>query len=125
MHDANAFLRPRRLRRSSRLRDAVADVSIPPSSLIYPIFVTAGSTPRPVGSMPGIEQLPVSIALERMQGWRELGLRQFLLFGVTPTERKDARGSFAAEPEAPVQQLLRAPVHDGHDGVVLHADDQS
>src|SRR5690606_3608410 len=50
--------RPRRLRRPPRMREALADVTLPLGSLIYPLFVTEAESPRPVASMPGISQLP-------------------------------------------------------------------
>lgn len=113
--------RPRRLRRGAVLRDALADVSLGLPNLIYPMFITAGDSPRPVSSMPGVDQLPVAVAVERIRQWSGQGLRQFILFGVTPADRKDALGSFAASPDAPVNRTL-AGVRDAGLDVVMYAD---
>ncbi len=71
--------------------------------------------------MPGVRQWPVSAALEAIGRWHQAGLRQFLLFGVTPPDRKDARGSFAADAMAPVNDLMTQVRKAGLD-VVLYAD---
>ncbi|MCX5659514.1 MAG: porphobilinogen synthase [Planctomycetota bacterium] len=113
--------RLRRLRRGPALRDALADVTLGLHNLIYPVFVTSGDEARPVSSMPGVEQLPVKLAVERIRGWAASGLRQFILFGVTSADRKDARGSFAAHPDAPVNRTL-AGVRDAGIDAVMYAD---
>src|SRR5690606_11810103 len=74
-----------------------------------------------VASMPGVEQLPVARAVELIAELRRRGLRQFLLFGVTPDARKDEEGSYARSPDAPVNQTLRA-VRDAGLDVLLYAD---
>lgn len=113
--------RPRRLRRHPRLREAVAEVSLSPEHLILPLFVGELAEARPVPSMPGVSQLPVSEAVDRIRGWAARGLRQFLLFGVTPTQHKDAAGSYALDPGNPVNRTLRAVREAGLD-VVMYAD---
>ncbi|HEX6362277.1 MAG TPA: hypothetical protein VFZ93_04950, partial [Albitalea sp.] len=52
--------RPRRLRRTAALREAVAETVLRPRHLIHPMFVRAGTNiVRPIGSMPGHAQLTV------------------------------------------------------------------
>ncbi len=113
--------RPRRLRRGELIRRGVADAAAHPSHLIHPLFVSDAAQARPVASMPGIEQLPVAGAIEQMRRLADRGLRQFILFGVTPAARKDAGGSFAANPDAPVNRALAAAREAGLD-VLLYAD---
>ncbi len=113
--------RLRRLRRTSLLRDAVADVHLGLDQLICPLFVGELAGPRPVVSMPGVTQLPVNAAVERMTELTAQGVGQFLLFGVTPAERKDAAGSYAAAAEAPVNRALAAARAAGVEAV-LYAD---
>ena len=51
--------RERRLRRTPRLRRAVADTRLHPASFVLPVFVVPGSgVERPIGAMPGHAQLP-------------------------------------------------------------------
>lgn len=113
--------RPRRLRRSAILRDAVVDVDIRPNHLIFPVFVTNLDQSKPVSSMPEVRQLPVREAVETIRGLAGRGLRQFLLFGVTPTDKKNPQGSFASSPQAPVNRVLREVREAGID-VVMYAD---
>jgi porphobilinogen synthase len=114
-------VRPRRLRRGRVLRDAVADVKLSADCLIYPLFVGAMDEPRPVASMPEVSQLPVAEAVRTIRELSGRGLRQFLLFGVTPAGRKDATGSYAADADAPVNRCLKA-VRDAGLEVVMYAD---
>lgn len=113
--------RPRRLRRTPAQRDALADVAIPIPSLIYPLFVSELTDPRPVASMPGISQLPIKHAIQTIKELNSDGLRQFILFGVTPSEKKDATGIYAANPDAPVNKVLQS-VRDAGLDVVMHVD---
>ncbi|MFA9478671.1 porphobilinogen synthase [Phycisphaerales bacterium AB-hyl4] len=113
--------RLRRLRRGQRLRDAVADVGLSADRLIYPLFVGEMREAKPVASMPGVKQLPVDAAVNTMRDLIKQGVQQFILFGVTADEHKDAHGSFAASPDAPVNRTLRAAREAGLDAV-LYAD---
>jgi porphobilinogen synthase len=113
--------RLRRLRRGRGLRDAVADVRLTLDDLILPLFVSDGDKPHPVASMPGVSQLPVDDAVNEVRKLADRGLRQFILFGVTPAERKDETGSFAASPDAPVNRALAA-VRDADLPVIMYAD---
>ena len=114
--------RPRRLRRTPVLRDALADVTLSTSNLILPLFVGDLSSPVPVASMPGVNQWPVRDAVDYMGKLvTELNIKQFILFGVTAESRKDAHGSFAASDDSPVNRTLRLARERGID-VVLYAD---
>jgi porphobilinogen synthase len=80
------------------------------------------SAPVPVASMPGVNQWPVSDAVDYMSRLvSELNVRQFILFGVTPNSRKDATGSFAASDDSPVNRTLRLARERNIDAV-LYAD---
>ena len=115
--------RPRRLRRGTVLRDAMADVHLSLGDLIYPMFISDSDQPRAVESMPEVSQLPVDHAVELVRKLTDQGLRQFLFFGVTPARRKDAAGTFAAAPEAPVNRALARLRETGlGDKAVLYAD---
>ena len=113
--------RPRRLRRSATLRNAVADVTLSPDDLILPLFVTNADQPTPVDAMPGVSQLPVKDAVETIRSLSKRGLNQFILFGVTPGSQKDAVGSYAASPDAPVNRVLQTVREAGIDAL-LYAD---
>ena len=114
--------RPRRLRRNPAIRQAVQDVSVPIAGLVYPLFVAELDTPKPIASMPGVSQLPVDAAIQTIKDLSRDGLKQFILFGVTPESKKDAAGSYAAHPDAPANRVLQAVRDAGLDDVVMHAD---
>jgi porphobilinogen synthase len=99
--------RPRRLRRTAAIRALVRETSVHPSDFILPLFFNeALAEPRPVSTMPGVSQLPVSAAAAQARLAREHGLGGVILFGLPRT--KDAKGSSAADPEGPVPRAVRA-----------------
>src|SRR5262249_13858915 len=78
-----------------------------PSDLILPLFFNeALSEPRPVSTMPGVSQLPVSAAAEQARLVRERGLGGGILFGLPRS--KDAAGTSADDPEGPVPRAVAA-----------------
>jgi porphobilinogen synthase len=99
--------RMRRLRKSGVLRDMVRETELTPSHLVYPMFVELGTDSRtPIESMPGIERLSISHAVEEAGEAHALGIPSVLLFGI-PTE-KDVQGSGAYDDEGVVQLATRA-----------------
>ncbi|MCS6899011.1 MAG: porphobilinogen synthase [Myxococcales bacterium] len=99
--------RPRRLRRSSAIRALVRETALQPDDLILPLFFSATlSEPRPIASLPGIFQLPVSAAVEQARQAMNLGLGGVLLFGLPA--QKDARGECSADPNGPVPRAIAA-----------------
>ena len=99
--------RPRRLRRSPAIRALARETTVEPGDLIYPMFFSATITePRPIGTMPGISQLPPSAAAAEAREAAALGLGGVLLFGLPKT--KDADGTSAYDPDGPVPRAVRA-----------------
>ena len=99
--------RLRRLRRSPAIRGLVRETRVSCGSLVLPLFVQAGEGVRhEVPSMPGVCQLSVDEAVNEAAAARDDGVRAVLLFGLP--EAKDAAGSAAADPDAPVQRAIRA-----------------
>jgi porphobilinogen synthase len=99
--------RPRRLRRTASLRTLVRETSVHPSDLILPLFFNETlAEPRPITSMPGVSQLPVSAAAAQARLAREHHLGAVILFGLPRT--KDASGSSAYDPNGPVPRAVAA-----------------
>ncbi|HEX7227012.1 MAG TPA: porphobilinogen synthase [Candidatus Binatia bacterium] len=99
--------RPRRLRKSERLRQLIRETTLTASNLIYPLFVGPGTNVlRPVSSMPGVAQLSVDRAVLECREAAALGIPAVILFGIPET--KDALGSEASNTEGVVQQAVRA-----------------
>jgi porphobilinogen synthase len=100
-------IRPRRLRRSAAIRALVREATLAPSDLILPMFFSEALTEaRPVGTMPGVSQLPVSAAADQARLAKSLGLGGVILFGLP--KQKDARGEAACDPNGPVPRAVAA-----------------
>ncbi len=101
--------RPRRLRRSSAIRDMLQEVRLHPSDLIAPLFVREGEgAPDPVGSMPGVFRLSPEDLVAECRELAALGVRGVALFPVTPADRKNAQATEALNPECLVLRAVRA-----------------
>ena len=99
-------IRPRRLRRTAALREAVAETRVSPSQLILPHFVVEDpGAAVPVDAMPGVERLGVDRLVERVGADLEFGVRSILLFGIT--EQKDARAASATDRDGLIPRAIR------------------
>lgn len=97
--------RPRRLRRTARIREVVRETRLHPSQFVLPLFVVPGSgVAREVSSMPGVRQWSVDRVAEEASRAFEAGVRSVILFGIP--EEKDATGSDAWREDGIVQQAL-------------------
>ena len=98
--------RPRRLRRNPTLRRMVRETRLSPADLIYPLFVDETlDERRPVGSMPGVDRLPLKDVAEAARQAYALGIPGIILFGIPA--HKDDIGSEAWNPEGIVQRAIR------------------
>jgi porphobilinogen synthase len=99
--------RPRRLRKSEKLRQLIRETTLTAGNLIYPLFVGPGTNVvRPVSSMPGVAQLSVDRAVVECRDAAALGIPAVILFGIPET--KDALGSEASISDGVVQQAIRS-----------------
>jgi porphobilinogen synthase len=99
--------RLRRLRRTDVLRGLVRETELTTARLVAPLFVEAGLDGRaPVASMPGVERLSLSQAVEDAGELHALGVPGVVLFGIPAG--KDADGSEAWDDEGVVQLAVRA-----------------
>ena len=113
--------RPRRLRRTSALRELVAETRLSVDDLVAPLFVREGiDAPQPIVSLPGVVQHTVDSVLTEVRELADLGVRGVILFGVPAV--KDAVGSGAYDPDGIVQVALRKLNAELGDRIVLMAD---
>ncbi len=111
----------RRLRRTPRLRQLVAETSLRADDLIAPLFVREGiESPHPIASLPGVVQHSVESLVKEARRLVGLGVPGLVLFGVPAV--KDNVGSGAWDPDGIVQVALRALRDDVGDDLVLMAD---
>ena len=100
-------LRMRRLRSSETLRSLVRETRVDVSNLIYPLFVTDGtSIKREVPSMPSVFQISVDRLSEEIDDVLRLGIPGVILFGIP--EDKDDEGSQAYCEQGVIQRAIRA-----------------
>ncbi len=101
--------RPRRLRTSQEIRRMVAEVDLLPRHLLKPMFAVPGQgVRRPIGSLKGQEQLSPDQFPREVERLLQLGIAGIVLFGQPEPADKDATGSPAWDPKAPVAQAIRA-----------------
>ena len=100
------FFRHRRLRRTESLRDLARETRLSRRDLVYPIFVTEGRERRPIGPMPGCDQVPVSEIADDARRVAAAGVPAVLLFGIPAF--KDDVGSGAYDADGVVQEAVRA-----------------
>ncbi|MGP8158715.1 MAG: porphobilinogen synthase [Thermoplasmata archaeon] len=100
-------VRLRRLRRTTALRNWVAETEVELRRLVYPLFVRPGrGEPQPIPSMPGVLRYTVRDLVSLAPRLEEEGIRSVLLFGVART--KDAGGRDAWAPDGVVPEAVRA-----------------
>ena len=113
--------RPRRLRRTSALRELIAETTLAPSDFVAPLFVAEGvDEKRPIHSLPGHFQHSVASLRDEVKALRAAGVGGVILFGVPSS--KDELGSGAWDPNAVAQVALRALRDDVGDDLVVMAD---
>lgn len=111
----------RRLRRTSALRELVAETSLDIRDVVAPLFVREGiAEPQPIGSLPGVFQHTSASVRAQVRELAAGGVRAVMLFGVP--QHKDATGTGSCAYDGIVQVALRELRDDLGDSVVLMAD---
>ncbi len=101
--------RLRRPRQAAWSRAMVAETSLSPSNLIWPIFVADGKkTRQPIASMPGVERLSIDLAVVAAEEAAELGIPAIALFPYTQPKLRDEAATEAFNPENLVCRAVRA-----------------
>jgi porphobilinogen synthase len=111
--------RPRRLRRTTALRELVRQTDLAPRQLIAPLFVKEDiDEPVEIVSMPGQFQHTLESVRKEAVGIAARGVIGFVLFGVPAV--KDGEGSEAWNPNGITQRAIRAlRAEFGDDRVVI------
>ena len=133
-------LRLRRTRAAAWSRNLVAETSLAPSDLIWPLFITEGEgVEEPVASLPGVSRWSVDRLVEQAREARALGIPCVALFPNTPRELRSEDASEALNPDNLICRAVRAIkdavpevgiltdvaldpyTADGHDGITDEA----
>ena len=132
--------RLRRTRAAGWSRELVAETSLAPSDLIWPLFITEGSgVEEPIATLPGVSRWSIDRLVEQAKGARALGIPCIALFPNTPTELRSEDASEALNPDNLICRAVRAVkdavpevgiltdvaldpyTADGHDGITDEA----
>ncbi|WP_426016752.1 porphobilinogen synthase [Brevundimonas sp. DWR2-3-1b1] len=101
--------RPRRLRSSPWVRRLVAETTLRPADLIWPLIVHDGAEERvPVASMPGVFRLSPKEAAKAAVEARDLGIPMIALFPNVDGAIKDAVGTGATDPDGLIPECIKA-----------------
>ena len=114
-------IRPRRLRATASLREAVAETRLHVARLIQPHFVIEGDNATSViEAMPGIARMGINKLVERVGADFEMGIRSVLLFGLA--EHKDAHATAATDPKGLIPRAVRRLREKFGDELVIMTD---
>ncbi|WP_428155372.1 porphobilinogen synthase [Brevundimonas sp.] len=101
--------RPRRLRSSPWVRRLVAETTLTPADLIWPLIVHDGAEDRvPVASMPGVFRLSPKAAAKAAVEARDLGIPMVALFPNVDGAIKDEVGTGATDPDGLIPDCIKA-----------------
>ena len=90
--------RLRRTRLHGWSRDLMRETTLSPSDLIWPLFITAGSDPEAVPSLPGVSRWPVAQVVDRAREALTLGIPAIAVFPNTPANLRSDDGGEALNP---------------------------
>lgn len=103
------YARPRRLRSQPWVRRLVAETTLTPADLIWPLIVHDGEEDRqPVASMPGVFRLSPREAAKAAVEARDLGIPMVALFPNVNDGLKDNVGAAATDPDGLIPDCIRA-----------------
>jgi porphobilinogen synthase len=101
------IIRPRRLRRTTAIRDMVRETTLSVKDLIAPLFVKHGQGEKePISTMPGQYHFSVDAIVKEADELWALGIPAIILFGLP--DKKDAEGSRSWADDGIVQQAVSA-----------------
>jgi porphobilinogen synthase len=97
--------RPRRLRRTEKIRGLVRENRLSAGGFVYPMFVCPGTKVRKeVSSMPGVSQQSADQIIEECREVEGLGIPGVILFGLPET--KDPQGKSSLAQDGVVQRAV-------------------
>jgi porphobilinogen synthase len=114
--------RLRRNRQHEWLRRAVAEATLSPADLVWPVFVHDHDVSLPVASMPGVDRLSIDGVVKAADEARRLGIPALALFPVVEPKHKSDDARHAFDPDNLVCRAVRAVRSQFGDAVGLICD---
>ena len=119
-HARYPALRLRRTRAHGWSRALVAETTLSPADLIWPLFVTGGTNNcEAIASMPGVERLSVDLLAATAKEAAALGIPCLALFPNTPAAARSDDGGEALNPDNLMCRAVKAIKDSGADIGVL------
>jgi porphobilinogen synthase len=111
--------RMRRLRKTARLRDLVAETNLSKNNLVYPIFVDENlKEKKAISSMPGQFRLSPTDLKDEAKDLVSLGIPATILFGIP--KKKDDEGTGAYDDKGVIQKAIQEIKDEvGNDLIVI------
>ena len=100
-------VRPRRLRKTALLREALAETRVEKRQLVQPHFVHEESGTTSIDAMPGIARMGIEPLVARVGADLDVSLSSILLFGVHGASAKDAKASAATDQSGLIPSAVR------------------
>lgn len=115
--------RPRRLRRTSALRNLVSENQLSVNNLIYPMFVIPGEQEREsIDSMPEVYRFSIDLLVQEVAECLALGIQHFALFPVVEANKKSLDASEAYNPNGLAQTAVRTLKKEFGDAISIITD---
>jgi len=108
---ASAAFPATRLRRNRQhpwLRRMVAETTLSPVDLVWPLFVHDHEASLPVASLPGVERLSIDGVVKAVDEARQLGIPAVALFPAVEPRLKSDDAAHATDPDNLVCRTVRA-----------------
>ena len=114
--------RMRRIRKSSGLREMLAETTLSKADLIQPIFIKEDLKGREaIKSMPGINRLGLDILNDEIKQIIDLGIKSVAVFPVINEEKKDELGSQATIENNFICRAISS-IKENHPDLIVIAD---
>jgi porphobilinogen synthase len=114
--------RLRRNRQHAWLRRMVAETTLSPADLVWPLFVHEHEASLPVASMPGVERLSIDGVVKAAADAATLGIPAIAVFPVVDARRKSDDAVAATDPDNLACRAVRAIRREVGDAVGVICD---
>mgnify|MGYP000025005964 CR=1 FL=1 len=116
----NKDKRDRRLRKNKNVIKLVSEVSLNINNFIYPLFIKRFGENEEISSMKGIFRISIDNLSREINECLELGIRNFILFGVE--DRKDKFAKYAYDQDSIIVKSIELLKKEFKDDILLFAD---